>query len=164
MTRPVPTRLSRRQIHMLAGAARGQTNDQIAAALGVKHATVSSTLLRAGRELGTGSRAGMVHRAYQEGFLAGLAPEPRPDLHISHAQAAVLRGLAQGCSAQEMAVILHVSPNTVKTHLRKLFTALGATSRSHAVALGWQHGLLGADSTLQCAGPRPYANQPHAAA
>jgi len=142
---------------MLAGAARGRTNEQIAAALGVKHATVSSTLLRAGRVLRTGSRAGMVHRAYQEGVLTGLVPEQRPGLQVSPAQSAVLCGLAQGYSVREIADTLVVSENTVKTHLRKLFLALGATSRSHAVALGWQHGLLGPHSALPPAirpGPR----------
>ncbi|MBC3839235.1 helix-turn-helix transcriptional regulator [Streptacidiphilus sp. 4-A2] len=157
MTHSSPIRLSRRQVHMLAGAARGQTNEQIAAALGVKHATVSSTLLRAGRMLGTGSRAGMVHRAYQEGFLTGLVPEYRPALQLSRAQAAVLRGLAQGYSACEIAEILEVSPNTVKTHLRKLFIALHATSRSHAVALGWQHDLLRSSSILEGADHLPAA-------
>lgn len=139
--RPTPA-LSRRQIHMLAGAARGQTNQEIATALGIKRATVSSTLLRTGRVLGTGSRAGMVHRAYASGVLTGLTPENRPPVHLSRAQAAVLRGLADGRSARHIADALAVSENTVKTHLRKLFTALGATSRSHAVALAWQHGFL----------------------
>jgi DNA-binding CsgD family transcriptional regulator len=127
---------------MLAGAARGQTNEEIAAALGIKRATVSSTLLRAGRVLGTGSRAGMVHRAYACGVLSGLTPEARPPFRLSRAQTAVLGGLANGSSAREIADTLAVSENTVKTHLRKLFTALGAASRSHAVALAWQHGLL----------------------
>lgn len=140
--RPRGPVLSRRQIHMLAGAARGQTNQEIAAALGVKRATVSSTLLRAGRILGTGSRAGMVHRAYACGVLSGLAPETRPPVHLSRAQTAVLGGLADGSSAREIADALGVSENTVKTHLRKLFAALGAASRSHAVALAWQHNLL----------------------
>ena len=127
---------------MLAGAARGQTNEQIATALGIKRATVSSTLLRAGRTLGTGSRAGMVHRAYQCGIMAGLTPEDRPPLRLPPAQHAVLRCLADGDSARDIADTLTVSENTVKTHLRKLFAALGAASRSHAVALAWQHGLL----------------------
>jgi DNA-binding CsgD family transcriptional regulator len=127
---------------MLAGAARGQTNEEIAAALGVKRATVSSTLLRAGRVLGTGSRAGMVHRAYEGGVLSGLTPEHRPPVHLSPAQTAVLRGLAHGDSVRQIAQALCVSENTVKTHLRKLFSVLGAASRSHAVALAWQIGVL----------------------
>lgn len=47
-------------------------------------------------------------------------------------------------NARDAAVVgaLTVSENTVKTHLRKLFSALGAASRSHAVALAWQHGFL----------------------
>ena len=135
-------RLSPRQVHMLAGAARGQTNEQIATALGIKRATVSSTLLRTGRTLGTGSRAGMVHRAYQCGIMAGLTPENRPPLCLPPAQHAVLRHLADGYSARDIAHTLAVSENTVKTHLRKIFAALGAASRSHAVALAWQHGLL----------------------
>jgi len=134
-----PPVLSRRQIRILAAAACGQTNREIAATLGIQRAAVSSTLLRADRILGTGSLAGMVRRACVCGILSGPTPETRPPVRLSRAWAAVLSGLANGSSTQQIAEGLAVSEDTVKPHPRKLFTTLGATSSSHAVALAWQY-------------------------
>lgn len=58
-----PSVLSRRQIRILAAAACGQTNREIAATFGIQRATVSSTLLRASRILGADSSAAMLGHA-----------------------------------------------------------------------------------------------------
>ncbi len=54
----------------------------------------------------------------------------------------VLELLAQGHSNAEIATALYVSANTVKTHVRRVLTKLGASSRSAAVARAREHGLL----------------------
>ncbi len=54
----------------------------------------------------------------------------------------VLACLAQGASNKEIAHRLTISPNTVKVHVRNIFTKLGATSRTEALTVAWQQGIL----------------------
>jgi DNA-binding NarL/FixJ family response regulator len=49
---------------------------------------------------------------------------------------------SKGCSNIEIGDILHISPNTVKNHLKNLFEALGAADRAEAVAIGLRRGLI----------------------
>jgi DNA-binding NarL/FixJ family response regulator len=46
----------------------------------------------------------------------------------------VLRLLEQGHSTKQIAAELHVSTETVRNHVRRLFQALGVNSRLEAVA------------------------------
>jgi len=55
----------------------------------------------------------------------------------------VLELLGEGCSNSGMAAKLFVSDSTVRTHLRNLNLKLGASSRTHAVAIARQRGLIG---------------------
>ena len=50
--------------------------------------------------------------------------------------------VSKGCSNAEIGDILHLSPNTVKNHLKNLFEALGAADRAEAVAIGIRRGLF----------------------
>jgi ATP/maltotriose-dependent transcriptional regulator MalT len=54
----------------------------------------------------------------------------------------VLQQLAAGRSNKEIAAALHVSPNTVKTHVARLFEKLGARRRTEAIARARALGLL----------------------
>ena len=56
------------------------------------------------------------------------------DLHP--AEIRVLRELADGGTLTEIAERMFLSRNTVKSHLRKIFRALGASSREEALRLG----------------------------
>jgi DNA-binding NarL/FixJ family response regulator len=60
---------------------------------------------------------------------------------LSDRQRQVLKGLVEGLSNKEIARQLSISEGTVKMHIAALFRLLGATNRTHAVALGKQ--LLG---------------------
>jgi PAS domain S-box-containing protein len=58
------------------------------------------------------------------------APHP----HLTPRQVEVLHLLEQGRSTKQIAAELHLSPETVKNHIRRLFQALGVHSRLEAVA------------------------------
>ena len=54
----------------------------------------------------------------------------------------VLALLANGLRDRQIATRLGVSENTVRTHARHLLVKLGASSRAHAVAIGFSLELL----------------------
>lgn len=63
-------------------------------------------------------------------------------LGISPRELAVLHELAAGQSNKEIAAALGVSPNTVKTHVARLFEKLDATRRTDAINTARQLGIL----------------------
>lgn len=69
-------------------------------------------------------------------------PKALTELGISPREAAVLRELAAGWSNKEIARRLDVSPNTVKTHLARLYEKLGAARRTDAVRRARELGLV----------------------
>ncbi len=54
----------------------------------------------------------------------------------------VLRGMAGGGTNRAIGKALFLSEDTVKTHLRTLFRKLGVNNRAHAVACGYELGLI----------------------
>lgn len=54
----------------------------------------------------------------------------------------VLRMLHAGHAAERIARQLHIAPNTVRNHVQRILTKLGATSRLEAVAIARRDGLL----------------------
>ena len=62
---------------------------------------------------------------------AAAAPPP----HLTPRQVEVLRLLEQGRSTKQIAAELHLSTETVRNHIRRLFQALGVNSRLEAVAV-----------------------------
>lgn len=69
-------------------------------------------------------------------------PQAQQSLGISAREMAVLAELAAGYSNKEIARRLEVSPNTVKTHVARLFEKLGARRRTDAIARARELGLL----------------------
>jgi DNA-binding CsgD family transcriptional regulator len=82
------------------------------------------------------------HKSAVNGAQAGGAEDKRPRLTERESQ--VLGLLAEGRSGAQIAADLVLSPETVRTHVRNAMTKLGATTRSHAVALALQRGEIGA--------------------
>ena len=61
---------------------------------------------------------------------SSIVPHP----HLTPRQVEVLRLLEQGRSTKQIAAELHLSTETVRNHVRRLFRALGVHSRLEAVA------------------------------
>ena len=57
-----------------------------------------------------------------------------PPPHLTPRQVEVLRLLEQGRSTKQIAAELHLSTETVRNHIRRLFRALGVNTRLEAVA------------------------------
>ena len=61
---------------------------------------------------------------------------------ISERELDVLNCLAEGASNREIADQLSISHNTVKVHMRNIFTKLGVSSRTEATTVALQKGML----------------------
>jgi DNA-binding CsgD family transcriptional regulator len=69
-------------------------------------------------------------------------PKAQAALGLSERELEVLHELAAGRSNKEIAVHLHVSPNTVKTHVARLFGKLGARRRTEAIHRARELGIV----------------------
>ena len=69
-------------------------------------------------------------------------PKVQATLGITERELTVLQALAEGRSNKEIAAKLHVSPNTIKTHLARLFEKLGAKRRTDAINRARELGIL----------------------
>ena len=96
-----------------------------------RHGTAHAALLAEALNLLAGTRPTLPP--------AGAQPPLDP---LSESEIRVLRYLPTNLSAREIASELHVSPNTVKTHLHHLYAKLGTHHRSEAVARARALGLL----------------------
>lgn len=70
---------------------------------------------------------------YSGGMAAGLTAR----------EMQVLTLISHGQSNPEIGKHLFLSEDTVKTHCRRIFRKLGVRDRAHAVAIGYERGLLG---------------------
>jgi len=71
-------------------------------------------------------------------------PDPRPSL--TEREVDVLRLLAQGLSNKEIAHRLHIGEQTVKTHVGRILSKLGVSSRTQAALYAVQIGLVSSPS------------------
>jgi DNA-binding CsgD family transcriptional regulator len=56
---------------------------------------------------------------------------------LSARELGVLEELAMGTSTEDIADKLHVSPHTVRTHIKNILRKLDARTRAHAVAIAY---------------------------
>ena len=61
---------------------------------------------------------------------------------LNRTQLAILRLMARGYSNREIAAEVHLSENTVKTHVQSIFGKLGAHNRVEAVMLASRRSLI----------------------
>jgi DNA-binding NarL/FixJ family response regulator len=90
--------------------------------------------------LGIWVGARLVRRTAPAGFEPNL--QARASLGISDREFEVLELLAAGRSNKEIAAALAVSPNTVKTHVARLFEKLEAARRTEAISKARELGLI----------------------
>jgi len=93
-----------------------------------------------GRYPRTGQLAALITaglRARERAAVQDRLPDP-----LTAAELRVLQKLAERLTYAEMASELYLSPNTVKTHLRRAYMKLGATSRSSAIKRATLLGIL----------------------
>jgi LuxR family maltose regulon positive regulatory protein len=76
------------------------------------------------------------------GGAPGHATTPEPTEQLSPSELRVLRYLPTNLTRAEIADQLSVSLNTINTHIRRIYTKLGATDRSSAVHRGRELRLL----------------------
>lgn len=91
-----------------------------------------------------GTLSGLTARALQRPqhadiarFLGGVAQTTAGSHRLiealSHRELLVLAEVEKGSTVGEIAAALYISPNTVKTHLRRLYRKLGLTTRNEAI-------------------------------
>lgn len=69
-------------------------------------------------------------------------PKARAALGLSAREMTVLHELAAGRSNKEIAALLDVSPNTIKTHVARLFEKLDANRRTEAIRKARELGIV----------------------
>ena len=84
----------------------------------------------------------MAAPAQAANFCVGSRSQAQAALGISARELAVLHEIAAGHSNKEIAARLHVSPNTVKTHVARLLEKLGAKRRTDALRRARELGLM----------------------
>jgi len=86
-------------------------------------------------------------RALITRFLAAPEPGSHPDHHdrladLTTRELEVMALAAEGCSNQEIAGKLHISPLTARTHVQRAMTKLHARDRAQLVVIAYQAGLV----------------------
>lgn len=80
---------------------------------------------------------------YVDPVLAGgLMQQPRSGAQLTKREREVLHGLAEGRTNGEIGTQLFLSPETIRTHVRKAMARLGARTRTEAVAAALREGWI----------------------
>jgi LuxR family maltose regulon positive regulatory protein len=159
---PVLSYLTRVEAHLLDAFACRDLGDERAAQEAAEQALdlaepdrliLPFALTGAGQLLGTMPRHGTSHAALITDILDAIGgPEPgelnqtamMPVEELSRSELRVLRYLPTNLTRREIAGELSVSPNTVDTHIRRIYAKLGAADRTSAVQRGRELRLLSA--------------------
>lgn len=130
-----------REMRVIALLARGSGNPRIAFELNMASKAVTGHLARIGAKLGTDSRAGIVGAAIRGGHLV-VPVTGSPPAGFNEALFDVLVRVARGLTNSRIAAELVLSPDTVKTRMRRLLAVLEVGSREEAVVAGVACGAL----------------------
>lgn len=141
------TSLTAHDLRIITALAHGHRIPHIATTLNLSTPATRSHLNRAAARLTlTGlPRPRLVDYAYRHGHLTPAEPAPLTELPPRQAQ--LLDALSRGMTTAQAAAQLHIGYHDAHWHRRRLYARLGARTSAHAVALGWQHQLLGPPET-----------------
>ncbi|GAA4547792.1 helix-turn-helix transcriptional regulator [Pseudonocardia xishanensis] len=92
-------------------------------------------------ELGAGPLAAAVRETADHAGAPTVAPEGRSG-PLTPREHAVLRLVAEGRTNRQVGEVLYISEKTVSVHLSRVMAKLGAASRTEAVAVGYERGLI----------------------
>ncbi|AZF42812.1 hypothetical protein C4J87_2654 [Pseudomonas sp. R1-43-08] len=138
----------RLQLLTLAGYAKGHAVSQDAVLASIPAYVLPGLLLEAGPCLLTALEASPTTRANQQAVITrirGWRAHPiRPRSSFSAKETRILILLAEGQSNKAIAQAMAISENTVKFHLKHVFTKLNVESRTAAVAAALRLGLVAA--------------------
>ncbi len=141
----------RAELHLLKAFIEILQLGEVSPAVATRIATIAET--GHFRRLFTSVPAEVVERVREQlddsrigSFDAGLAglgflPRFQPRPQLTRAEGRVLGALQTATTTAEIAGLLGVSVNTVKTQLRRLYRKLGVSSRVEAIAAGERHDL-----------------------
>jgi DNA-binding NarL/FixJ family response regulator len=76
--------------------------------------------------------------------IARIIVEHSVDDQLTQREVEVLRQIAAGNANKEIAAQLSISEETVKTHIGRILSKLGARDRTHAVMIGIKRGIIDA--------------------
>ncbi|MFR0357607.1 response regulator [Streptomyces sediminimaris] len=118
-------------------------DDQVEAAIRSVHAgqTWLDPVVQA--RLAAAVRSGEVVPATESWTRGPGLPEPALPDGLTPREAEVLALIAQGLSNPEICARLVVSPATVKTHVNRIFSKIGAADRAQAVGYAYRNDLVG---------------------
>ncbi|WP_139333522.1 LuxR C-terminal-related transcriptional regulator [Mycobacterium sp. SP-6446] len=133
--------LSPREREVLMLAAEGLTNPEIAAQLRIGLETVKTYVKQALAKLGARDRNEAVAMVFRDRGQHPGSPANAPEglqerlASLSGREYEVMSLLYKGRSTREMAALLHISANTVRSHVKHVLTTLGAANRAEAMAM-----------------------------
>lgn len=100
---------------------------------------------RAAQKLRAEARAGRLDAAAVELVLGAVGHRPRRQpgpAGLTAREVQVLVLIATGASAKQVAYVLDIAPKTAATHIERIYTKCGVTSRSGATHFAIAHGLV----------------------
>ncbi|NUQ07318.1 MAG: response regulator transcription factor [Anaerolineae bacterium] len=73
---------------------------------------------------------------------AKTAPPPTPDTELTTRELEIMTLMAKGLKNPQIAETIHISVSTVKFHIGVIFKKLGAQTRTEAVMIALEKGLV----------------------